>query len=64
MAGHGKKSNQKLKPYVVLQYLMKNTDENHLATAYDIIAFWKMTVESKQNVALSIKILMISIKWH
>lgn len=39
MAGHGKKSNQKLKPYVVLQYLMKNTDENHLATAYDIIAF-------------------------
>ena len=39
MAGHGKKSNQKLKPYVVLQYLMKNTDENYLATAYDIIAF-------------------------
>ena len=39
MAGHGKKSNQKLKPYVVLQYLMKSTDENHLATAYDIIAF-------------------------
>ena len=39
MAGHGKKSNQKLKPYLVLQYLLKNTDENHLATAYDIIAF-------------------------
>ena len=39
MAGHGKKSNQKLKPYVVLQYLLKNTDENHLATAFDIIAY-------------------------
>ena len=39
MAGHGKKSNQKLKPYIVLQYLLKNTDENHLVTAFDIIAF-------------------------
>ena len=26
---HGKKPNQKLKPYVVLQYLLKRTDENH-----------------------------------
>lgn len=39
MAGHGKKANQKLKPYVVLQYLLKNTDENHLVTAFDIIAY-------------------------
>lgn len=38
-AEHGKKSNQKLKPYIVLQYLLKATDENHVATAYDIIAF-------------------------
>ena len=36
---HGKKPNQKLKPYVVLQYLLKNTDEDHIATAFDIIAF-------------------------
>ena len=35
----GKKPNQKLKPYLVLQYLMKNTDADHIATAYDIIAF-------------------------
>ena len=35
----GKKPNQKLKPYLVLQYLLKNTDANHVATAYDIIAF-------------------------
>lgn len=38
-AEHGKKPNQKVKPYVVLQYLLKNTDENHIATAFDIIAF-------------------------
>lgn len=38
-AEHGKKPNQKLKPYVVLQYLLKSTDENHVATAFDIIAF-------------------------
>lgn len=36
---HGKKPNQKLKPYVVLQYLLKSTDEDHVATAFDIIAF-------------------------
>ena len=39
IAEHGKKPNQKVKPYVVLQYLLKNTDEDHLATAFDIIAF-------------------------
>ena len=36
---HGKKPNQKVKPYVVLQYLLKNTDEEHLQTAPEIIAF-------------------------
>ena len=36
-ARHGRKQNQKMKPYVVLQYLMKETDENHLVTAYDKI---------------------------
>ena len=39
LAEHGKKPNQKVKPYVVLQYLLKNTDEDHVATAFDIIAF-------------------------
>lgn len=38
-AQHGKKPNQKIKPYVVLQYLLKNTDEDHIVTAFDIIAF-------------------------
>lgn len=37
--GHGKKPNQKLKPYIVLQYLLKNTDEDHVATASDIILY-------------------------
>ena len=26
---HGKKPNQKIKPYIVLQYLLKNSDENN-----------------------------------
>lgn len=38
-AQHGKKPNQKLKPYLVLQYLLNNTDEDHVATAYDIISY-------------------------
>ena len=38
-AAHGKKPNQKLKPYVVLQYLLKYTDENNVATAFDIIGY-------------------------
>ena len=38
---HGKKPNQKLKPYLVQQYLLKNTDEDHLVDAADIIAFLK-----------------------
>ena len=41
MAGphSGKRLNQKLKPYVVLQYLLKNTDENFIASAQDIVAY-------------------------
>lgn len=39
VAQHGKKPNHKIKPYVVLQYLLKNTDENHVATAPDIVAY-------------------------
>ena len=36
---HGKKPNQRLKPYLVLQYLMRETDENHLRTAADIVSY-------------------------
>lgn len=37
--GHGKKQNQKLKPYLVLQYLLKNTDENHVVSGEDIVGY-------------------------
>lgn len=40
-AKHGKQTNQKLKAYVVLQYLLKYSDENHVATAFDLIEFLK-----------------------
>lgn len=35
---HGKRYDQKMKPYLVLQYLMQYTDENNVATAFDIMA--------------------------
>lgn len=37
--GHGKKQNQKLKPYLVLQYLLKKTDENHVVSAENIVGY-------------------------
>ncbi len=37
----GKKPAQKLKPYVVLQYLLKNTDENNLIQAPEIVDYLK-----------------------
>ena len=36
---HGKQTKQRMKPYIVLQYLLKNTDEEHFATGNDIVAF-------------------------
>lgn len=40
--GHqGNQRNQKLKPYIVLQYLSRFTDEDHIATAADIVDFLK-----------------------
>ena len=39
IAKHGKQTNQKLKPYVVLEYLMKYSDENNTKSAYDISHF-------------------------
>ncbi len=38
-AHHGKQPNQKVKPYVVLQYLLRSTDENHVASAMDIVGY-------------------------
>ena len=35
----GNKFNHKLKPWLVLQYLLKNTDENHAASGFEIAAY-------------------------
>ena len=37
--GHGKKPNQKLKPYLVLQYLLKYSDENHTVSAPELVGY-------------------------
>ena len=39
VAKHGKQTNQKLKPYVVLEYLLNYSDENNTKSAYDIIGY-------------------------
>lgn len=36
---HGRKANQKMKPYLVMEYLMQNTDENHAAPADAIVEY-------------------------
>lgn len=36
---HGKQKDQKMKPYLVLQYLVRFTDTNNTASAFDILAF-------------------------
>lgn len=41
--GSGKQSNQKMKPYLVYQYLLKNTDENHFVTAEEIAGYLQET---------------------
>ena len=37
-ADHGRRKNQRLKPYLVLQVLMKHTDEDHVMSADQIVA--------------------------
>lgn len=41
--GHGKKPNQKLKPYLVLQYLLRQSDENHVLSAENIVGYLEET---------------------
>ena len=38
---HGRQYNQKMKPYFVFQYLMKNTDENHAKSTNEIRDYLK-----------------------
>lgn len=41
--GLGRKENQKMKPYLVYQYLLRNTDENHFVSAEEIVGFLQET---------------------
>ena len=41
--GHGKKLNQKLKPYLVLQYLLHQSDENNVISAENIVGYLQET---------------------
>lgn len=40
---HGKQTKQRMKPYIVLQYLLRNTDEEHVATGKDIEGYLQET---------------------
>ena len=37
IAKHGRQKDQKLKPYLVLQYLLKYSDDNNTKTSYEIM---------------------------
>ena len=37
--GRGRKSDQKMKPYLVYDYLMRHSDANHVVTASEIVGF-------------------------
>lgn len=39
--GHGKKDYQKLKPYLVMQYLLHLSDESHTVSASDIVDYFR-----------------------
>ena len=41
--GSGRKEGQKLKPYLVMQCLLKKTDESHVLAAEDIISYLQGT---------------------
>ena len=46
----GKKPNQKLKPYLVLQFLLRETDESNVVTADEIVAYLnEIGIDRKDN---------------
>lgn len=40
----GRRFNQNLKPYIILQYLLKNTDENNTRSARQIQGYFQETL--------------------
>ena len=37
--GHGKKRDQKMKPYLVYEYLMRYSDANHVVSANELVGY-------------------------
>ena len=54
----GKRANQKLKPYIVLQILQRETDENHVLSAVEIAAV-KIT---RHNFTLPLMLTLILVR--
>ena len=49
-AEHGRRKNQRLKPYLVLQILLEHTDEDHVISADDIVAYLdEMGIEAERR---------------
>ena len=36
---NGRQANQKMKPYLVFQYLMRQSDESHVVHAHEIVSY-------------------------
>ena len=36
---HGKKNDQKMKPYLVYEYLMRYSDANHVVSANELVGY-------------------------
>lgn len=54
--GKGRKTDRKLKPFLVLQYLMKYSDDEHVVSASDLVGYFRKS-EFPQNVDQSTRIL-------
>ena len=61
-----KKFNHKLKSYLVLQYLLKNTDENHAKSGFEIAAYIQTTYDisaERRSIYRDIDEITINVLW-
>ncbi len=54
---HGKQPHQRMKPYLVYDYLLRKTDEEHLCAAYDISTINSSQFFAIKNFSLAFKYL-------
>ena len=47
--GKGRKADQKLKPFLVLQYLMKYSDDEHVVSASDLVGYLREIENSAER---------------